>query len=153
MDELAILYWEVAMLLVLYPERRFAIWVLFVLENLSYWAMDAQPSMWMLYHPAHGVVDIAVVLGATSEALRAGLTRTFVKVLALGMGCIVVALTGWCLDMFMCDSMKFYYLHAYGWHLFAALAIACLHIELGLLLSRRAGRTTLECCGFVLSVD
>jgi alkaline ceramidase len=48
-DELAILWWEVSMLLLLYPSRSTAIWSLFAFENSVYWLMDFYPKVgWLL---------------------------------------------------------------------------------------------------------
>merc|ERR1719491_2794855 len=98
----------------------------------------------MMYHPCHGVIDIAVVLGSIYEASTHKMSKTTLRIVLVGVPLILIALLCWLLDMFMCDQFQSYYLHAWGWHLFAAGAIACLHLVLALLLAKRGGCEKIE---------
>lgn len=142
-DELAILWWEVSMLLLLYPSRSLSIWVLFALETSVYWLMDLYPKVgWLLYHPAHSTVDLLVVYGVYVEAAATN-QRDIQTLVKLGLGLIAVAGGAWGADFAYCDATQHLHLHAYGWHFFSCAAIATLHIALALILLRRHKMTEL----------
>lgn len=156
-DELAIMWWEVALLFLLYPGDASApyIWLLLVVETSGYWLLDLYPGYWtwMLYHPCHGVIDVALVVGCMKEVLRNKLTKTTLRIALSGIVLILIGIACWLLDMFLCDTFHPYYLHAWGWHVFAAAAIACWHVLFALLLAKRAGREKLEILGMTWKVD
>lgn len=142
-DELAIMWWEISMMLLLYPARYRLIWTLFVIETSCYWLMDLYPEVgWLLYHPAHTAVDLLVVYGVYVEAVSTGQLDTQ-KCVKWGLGLIAVAGTAWGIDFVHCDATQHLHLHAYGWHFFSCAAITMLHIALALILLRRDNQAEL----------
>lgn len=154
-DELAILWWEGAMLAALFPGRRALsmIAALLAIEHVSYCGLDFAPQLWMLYHPCHGCVDVAVVVGVVREARAQRLRHTFVRALVIGLAAIALGLAAWGLDMFACEAVQSWRLHAWGWHVLAATAIAALHFCFALLLAKRNKRETLRLFGRTFNVD
>lgn len=149
-DELAILYWEVALLAVVFEKQEMAyplikyLYAPFaIFETVLYWQMDKYPNIgWALYHPLHVMVDIVVVytLWSKFKALSVGKSLSYgMRLLIRGLVLIIIAFGCWLLDMFWCDTFQFLYLHAFGWHLLSGLAILHLHIALSTLIAMENG--------------
>lgn len=149
LDELAILWWEVALLWAFFPSQgsRRCIMLLLAAEMLAYPMMDLHPKVgWALYHPLHGCVDAALALSVILAFWRAGLPSAW-RIVSLGILMIAIGLGGWLLDMFHCEAVRSLYLHAWAWHIFAAGAIGCLHLGMALILANQAGDAQLTVFG------
>ncbi len=140
MDELAIVYWEACCLFTVTARRltrkgistpgQFVLLVAIVAaETALYSQMDTYPKLgWALYHPLHVSVSVATVGFLWTDAVRAEDVRCM-RWLKLGIFFIIVGFTCWLVDMFACAFMLslHLHLHAFGWHLFSAASIGCLH--------------------------
>lgn len=152
-DELAILYWEVALLFTVFEEAlkskpvyNYAIVALFVLENAMYFQMDSYPQVgWAAYHPLHVLVDIVVVVGLYRQGNTCKRTLLCFQ---YGLGLILASVVCWLGDMFMCDMTQALHLHALGWHMLSSAAIACLHIGLAVQICRQNKRSGVRFLGF-----
>jgi dihydroceramidase len=144
-DELAILWWEIALLLavlqrtlIIRPWIYYVLAGLFVTEHILYFQMDKFPRLgWALYHPLHGLVDFSVVAAVFCQSQGDTMVMNILK---SGVGCILVALLAWLIDMFACEASRHLLLHAFGWHLFSCAAIAHLHLALYVLLCKQHKR-------------
>lgn len=153
-DELAILWWEVSLLLVLFPSRSSAvyIWSLFVIENTTYWAMDFYPKVgWALYHPLHTMVDLALVVGLAGQIKEAKLDGAM-RMIYAGLISIAIAFGSWLLDFFYCEHTSHFYLHAWGWHIFSCIAIGCLHLAFAMTLVHNASKKKFYLLGYTVDV-
>jgi len=147
-DELAILYWEVALLFCVFEQelkrdRRgsLCICALFAVENFAYSLMDTQPTLgWALYHPLHACVDVVLVRKLWLQTQDSPQIQRYIK---LGVTSIFLALVCWLLDMFACDAVQAYYLHAFGWHFLSCAAITYMHLAVALMLCRQHGHMEL----------
>lgn len=154
-DELAILYWEITLLFTVFEKQLRArpflsryIWALFLAENVLYFQMDRNPKLgWFLYHPLHLVVDIVVVSGLYVQCGKHASAWRFIR---LGLILILIAFSAWLLDMFHCDAVRGWHLHAFGWHFFALGAITCLHIALAMQICIQNKRDTCRIFGLTL---
>ncbi len=102
---------------------------------------------WFLYHPLHLCVDIVVVGGLYYQCGRHASAWRFIR---MGLVFILMAFTAWLLDMFFCDAVREWHLHAYGWHLLALAAITCLHIALAVQICLQNGRPTCRIFGLTI---
>lgn len=155
-DELSIIYWEIAMLFCVF-ERRLQcnpwankyIWALMILETWLYFQMDSHPQLgWALYHPLHVSVSFVTVFGLVVQMDGCPRTGYYVRI---GLALIAVAFSCWLLDMFLCEVTQHLYLHAFGWHLFSAAAIAALHAGLASQICRQNKLSHISLFGLQLS--
>jgi len=153
-DELAIVYWEVALLFCVFERQLLrrhwlgkCAWALLAAETVLYFQMDAYPKVgWALYHPLHATVGFAVAMGALFQA--SGCKRTQ-KYLLAGLLFMAVAFGSWLLDMFWCDSTQHLFLHAFGWHLNSAAAIAAFHAAVACQVCRQKKLSSVSLLGLV----
>lgn len=140
-DELAILYWEIALLATIFKENEMKYhWIKYcylpfaILETVIYWQMDNYPAVgWPMYHVLHVAIDFIIVITLYFKFRelknRYYVNETFeYNIKFRGLGCISFSFFAWLLDYFYCDIFKYWYLHAFGWHLFSGLAIFQLHL-------------------------
>ena len=149
-DELAILWWEIAVLCCVFedalrarPARTGgAIAALFVVENVAYAFMDAYPVLgWAAYHPLHSCVDVVIVWSLIQQARG---SPAVVRWALRGVACIAGAFVFWAMDFWGCAWSRPYHLHAYGWHLGSCAAIGCLHVALAVQACRARKRESLR---------
>ena len=101
---------------------------LLVGETALYSQMDAYPTVgWALYHPLHIIVSITSVVCLWTQMDGCRSTARYIR---WGLALIVAAFTCWLVDMFACEATQHLHLHAFGWHLLSAAAIAAMHCAL-----------------------